>query len=179
MPMNKKEVILERRSKVAKLYLEGMDQIDIGIALGFSQSQVSRDLKALRKQWQESAHDDTGEMIAIELKKIDNLERVAWRAWNKSIEDTRKKKAAQRTGGPGGEMKMKQEEEVIMLGNPAYLRQIEACIKRRCELLGLDAPKRINHDFEGIPGLDINADGHVIDDEEIVTSEEEMVQKYG
>jgi len=39
-------------------------------------------------------------------------------------------------------------------GNPAFLRGIEWCINKRCDLLGLDAPKKLenmNYDMSILP----------------------------
>jgi len=137
----KKSAIARDRRNIAKLYLKGELQADIAEQLGISQSTVSRDLSAIQKQWQEANSHDINERKSMELAKIDNLELEYWDAWKRSQEDAelRTKKAVETNGETRKEAQERIEGQV---GNPAFLRGIEWCINKRCELLGLDAPKK-------------------------------------
>lgn len=142
-----KEVTLaDRRRRVAELYLRGKYQSEIASELGVSQPTISRDLYYLQREWLKSALVDVSERKAAELKRIDQLEREYWDAWKKSQEDAvtlveeknmsgRDKKSAVMT-------KKEQEKRIGQVGDPAYLRGVQWCIHKRCELLGLDAPKQ-------------------------------------
>jgi len=102
---------------VAKLYCEGWLQVDIGVKLGVSQSQISYDLRIIRGRWQRSAIRDFDAHRAEELAKIDNLEVEYWKSWE-SVGST---------------------DRIA----PQYLAGVMTCIDRRCKLLGIDAPLKV------------------------------------
>jgi hypothetical protein len=140
--------ILERRRRVASLYLRGISQWEIGRQLGVTQQCVAKDVRALEKEWLASAVVDIDAAKAKELARIDRLERVAWRAWRRSCE--RKEKATTRMEKKLAEdakqaktVTSKQTE--LRDGNPEYLKRVEWCISKRCELLKLNPPQRLEH----------------------------------
>jgi hypothetical protein len=156
----------ERRWKVARLYLQGKAQVEIGQLLGVTQACVSMDLAAIRKVWVEEAQDDYIAARARELAKIDHLESVAWEAWDRSTKDaevrTTKKEKAPRvpTGRDGrprrgakpklGTIKFIEDLRVTgQSGNPAFLDRVAWCIEMRSKLLGLVQPdkKQVNNFF--------------------------------
>src|SRR6516162_495477 len=140
--------ILERRKRVAALYLQGMSQWEIGRQLGVTQQCIAKDIQALEKEWLASAVVDIDAAKAKELARIDRLERVAWRAWQRSCQ--RKERATTR-------MEKKLDEDAhkaktvtskateLRDGNPEYLKRVEWCISKRCELLKLNPPQRLEH----------------------------------
>lgn len=150
---NKIESVLERRVKVAKLYLQGWYQADIAKQVGVTQQQVSSDLKALRKEWLASSIRDFDKARDQELFKIDNLEREYWAAWEKSKTDYSKKSI--KAKGTKKELNQveKTDTEVIMIGNKQFLDGVMTCINKRCEILGLDAPKK--QELTGAGGKDL------------------------
>jgi len=139
--------ILERRKRVAGMYLQGMSQWEIGRQLGVTQQCIAKDVHALEKEWLASAVVAIDAAKAKELARIDRLERVAWRAWRRSCQ--RKEKATTR-------MERKLDEDAqkaktvtskateLRDGNPEYLKRVEWCISKRCELLKLNPPQRKN-----------------------------------
>ena len=84
MPQNSKYEIQKRRAEVSELYLSGIPQFRIAGKVGCSPSQVSRDLKALMKQWQQQSVMDIGQAKSRELAKIDLAEQRAWEGWETS-----------------------------------------------------------------------------------------------
>ncbi len=140
--------ILERRKRVAAMYLQGMSQWEIGRQLGVTQQCIAKDVNALEKDWLASAVVAIDTAKAKELARIDRLERVAWRAWRRSCQ--RKEKATTR-------MERKLDEDAqkaktvtskateLRDGNPEYLKRVEWCITKRCELLKLNPPQRLEH----------------------------------
>jgi hypothetical protein len=140
--------ILERRGRVASLYLRGISQWEIGRQLGVTQQCIAKDVRALEKEWLASAVVDIDAAKAKELARIDRLERVAWRAWRRSCQ--RKEKASTRLekklddqAQQGKTVSSKQTE--VRDGNPEYLKRVEWCISKRCELLKLNPPQRLEH----------------------------------
>jgi hypothetical protein len=140
--------ILERRKRVAAMYLQGMSQWEIGRQIGVTQQCIAKDVRALEKEWLASAVVAIDAAKAKELARIDRLERVAWRAWRRSCQ--RKEKATTR-------MERKLDEDTqkaktvtskateLRDGNPEYLKRVEWCITKRCELLKLNPPQRLEH----------------------------------
>jgi len=153
MAKNKKSIILDRRAKVAKLYLEGYNQYQIGDMLNITQSCVSKDMVKNREQWKSSASSDIKELTLNELAKIDNLEQTYWKAWEKSCEDYQEKsikaikKGKKKIKGDNDNKPTSIEQttkDVKANGNPAYLTGIQNCIDKRCKILGIDAPQKID-----------------------------------
>jgi hypothetical protein len=140
--------ILERRRRVAGLYLRGVSQWEIGRQLGVTQQCVAKDIQALEKEWLAAAVVDLDVAKARELARIDRLERVAWRAWRRSCQrreraSTRLEKKLDQEAGQGKTVTSKLTEGRD--GNPEYLKRVEWCISKRCELLRLNPPQRLEH----------------------------------
>ena len=118
--------------------------MDIAAELGISQSTVSRDIKALLKEWQEARINDIDERKRTELAKIDNLELEYWEAWRRSCEKAEKETTKMQGGAsdekPGRVEKTKSVE--VQSGDPRFLAGIQWCIEMRCKLLGLHAPEK-------------------------------------
>lgn len=138
--VNQKKVeIAERRRQVAALYLAGKVQTEIAVELGVDQATISRDLKALQKQWAEQAVRDLDEAKAEQLAKIDRLEQEYWDAWQQSRgEQTATSKKLVRDGE-----KEKAEASTriaVQPGDPRFLGGVQWCIEQRCKILGVNAP---------------------------------------
>jgi predicted transcriptional regulator len=152
------------RAEVAKLYLRGVGQYDIADQLGVNQSTVSRDLKALQKQWQESALVDIDEMKARELAKIDELERTYWDAWVRSCEDAEVER--QKKAGTVEEPRLEvTKEKRGQTGDPRFLSGVKDCINMRREIFGIDAPKK--NELTGKDGTPIKVLLGALPDEEL------------
>ena len=135
------------RNEAAKLVLQGVPQTEIARMFGVTPAQVSYDLKAIRKRWLEQTTFDLDQAKAQECAKIDNLERTYWMAYDSLVESG---------DGPSA------------FETSAILNGILNCINRRCRLLGLDEPVKVDQrtinftiEFDR-PGLEqsINGNGH-------------------
>ena len=71
---SKKTKITNRRKQVAQLYLNKVEQTDIAAKLGVTQATISNDIKALNKEWLESAISDICQIKARELAELDFME---------------------------------------------------------------------------------------------------------
>lgn len=130
-------------------------QVAIGQHLDLNQSTVSRDLKAIQVEWKKTASTDFDAAKARELAKIDKLERTYWDAWERSCEDaqtkTLKAKGAitRQVAGPDGPQFVQESpaetstQTKAQGGDPRFLQGVQWCIDRRCKLLGIDAPVKI------------------------------------
>jgi len=70
----KRAELIDRRRKVAKLYLRKMSQEDIAKKLGVSQSTVSRDIRYLTKKWTQEAIGDIDRRRGRELAELEEIE---------------------------------------------------------------------------------------------------------
>ena len=140
--------ILERRKRVAGMYLRGLSQWEIGRHLGVTQQCIAKDVHALEKEWLASAVVAIDAAKAKELARIDRLERIAWRAWRRSCQrkeraTTRMERRLDEDAQKAKTVSSKQSE--ARDGNAEYLKRVEWCINKRCELLKLNPPQRLEH----------------------------------
>lgn len=147
---------------VAELYKKGYSirairaEVISRLALpSYSVATVHSDIKSLLKEWREGRLDDMDDALQLELTRIDDTVRELWGQWEKSKEDytktQRKRKGAparntnQDGNNEGGIRTFSIEEhtqEVIGLGNPAYISEIRQQLSERRKLLGLYAPEK-------------------------------------
>jgi Helix-turn-helix domain len=134
--------IRKDRAEIAALYLQGHTQRDIGVKLGLSRQQVGYDLDAVRREWLQSSLMDFNARKAEELARINRLEQHYWAAWEASKKERQTSTTEQTTGADGERLKagIRKEEQT---GEARYLAGVQWCISKRCEILGLDAPKKI------------------------------------
>lgn len=159
---------LARLEIVAQLYKRGysirairaevMRRLDLAT---YSTQTVHRDVQTLLKEWRDSRLEDMDDALQLELTRIDDTVRELWEQWEKSKEDytktQRKRKGAparnanqDNNSGEGGIRTFSVEEhtqEVIGLGNPAYISEIRQQLAERRKLLGLYAPEK--RDIQG------------------------------
>ena len=86
-PARKLEIV-QRRQRVAELYLQGWQQDAIAKELTIRQPMVSEDLAKIRQAWRESAIRDFDAARDLELARLDRIEREAWAAWERSKQPT-------------------------------------------------------------------------------------------
>lgn len=132
----------ERREKVARLYLQGKTQNELAAQFGVNQSTISRDLEAIRLQWQEQALLHFDEIKARELARIDRLEREYWEAWEESKKDAEvTKQIGALTKDEKGRPSLTpgRAEKTIkgQTGNPAFLNGVQWCIEQRLKIFGV------------------------------------------
>ena len=78
---------------------------------------------------------DFNEAKAQELAKIDEVERQAWVAWERSQEDAESTKVVETASDKRYEAQTKGQA-----GDPRFLDIVMKCVDRRCKILGVDAP---------------------------------------
>jgi predicted transcriptional regulator len=155
MPQNKKKVILERRSRVAELYLRGVAQYKIAEELNVTSGLISQDLKKLSEQWQASINENIDKIKAREMEKINNLERQYHDAWIRSCEVKTKKSAKKKglTNKTGQSLGIDSKEQTFteeqQIGDPRFLEGVRWCITKREEIFGYGAAKKIDLSSKG------------------------------
>lgn len=135
-------------ARESKMYLHGASQEEIAAELGLNQATVSRDLATLQGEWAQLALRNLDQRKAEELARLDTIERAAWQAWERSCENAtiETKRVKGKNSIDGSRLRADEMEQITRTegrtGDPRYLQVIHDCIKRRCEILGIDAPKK-------------------------------------
>jgi hypothetical protein len=133
----------QRLADVARLYLQGLPQWKIGKELGVGQPQICYDLKIVRQRWLESSLRDFDEAKAQELAKIDRIEAEFWAGWERSQQSRRIRSSKTRASERENMIEDGSREE-DQAGDPRFLDGMLKCSHMRCELLGLNAAKKIS-----------------------------------
>lgn len=142
-PKTRNETVREaRRLRIAELYLRGTYQSVIAQQLGVTQPQVSYDLQIVRKEWLASRIRNFDEAKEIELRKIDCIEREAWRSWEKSLRHFHSTRKETGTSAQG-RINKKTVLQEGRYGDPRFLQIVGECIDKRTEILGLNALAKI------------------------------------
>jgi len=134
----RKLAIVQRRQKVADLFLQGWGQEAIGRELGISQPQVAGDLKKVSESWRQSAIRDFDAARDQELARLQRLEREAWSAWERSQQPSQTAVVDGQVGAQRAKRTVKHQH-----GDARFLDVVLRCIEARRQLLGLDAPAKI------------------------------------
>lgn len=165
MPVSKADQfrLLDRRRRVAERYLSGVLQYRIAEEEKVHKGQITRDLGYIRDEWRwryAANYDEfqqcRWQRILQELAKLDLVEAEAWAAWERSKAD-RERTVAEKIAEANGRDRTKASKQVeARLPEADYLRIIQWCVNRRCQLLALDPPTKTE-----ITGKDGEAVAHV------------------
>ena len=136
-PVRKLEIV-QRRQKVAELYLQGWQQDAIAKELGLRQPMISEDLARIRQAWRESAIRDFDAARDLELERLNRIEREAWAGWQRSQLPNQ----SATVDGEAGSQKAKRTVR-HQYGDPRFLDIVLRCNEARRKLLGIDAPTKI------------------------------------
>lgn len=131
-----------RRIRVQELYLRGIQQWQIAQKEGVDPATITRDLAAIRHEWQEQRVAYCDEAIAKELAKLDRLELEYWNAWRRSCEAAEKNTTKKVTDENGDRLEASVTKEYSS-GDPRFLDGVFKVIDRRLRLFGKDAPVKV------------------------------------
>lgn len=149
-----------RRDCVARYYKQGypirkiceLIKQDLGLPT-YSTQTCHKDIQALLTEWRKRRIEDMDLAVQLELERIDDICREAWKAWEKSKKDhtltsTSKDGLASGRGSENEEITIKtthvgeQRKEVVVCGDTRYLQVIHNALIERRKLLGLYAPEK-------------------------------------
>src|SRR6516165_5879203 len=124
--------VQQRRTTVARLYLQQRTQEEIARQVGVDQGTICRDLKAIQAEWQRQRLDDFHQAKLRELARIDRLERQYWDAWERSCNE-REQTVQEKNSSPSGDRFKAATRTEARDGNAEFLRGVERCIEMRCK----------------------------------------------
>jgi hypothetical protein len=156
--------LYKRGYSVRKIRDEVMRRLDLPT---YSLQTVQKDIRTLLDEWRESRIEDIDDALELELQRIDDTCQELWEQWEKSKEDydriERKRKGTPQrptnnhNGQDGQNQNQNQNRQadrmqtlyveektqnVVGLGNPAYIAEIRQQLAERRKLLGLYAPEK-------------------------------------
>lgn len=136
----KREKALE---ETERLHLRGYSQNAIAKKLGVSQSQVNYDIKKVRERYKEEALEHHAVYVREKINQLRAVAQEAWEGWERSKKQALEIREEEGTTGEGGWSKTSKTKKRVS-GACEYLRTILDCLKQEAELLGLEAPKRVD-----------------------------------
>lgn len=150
-----------RKEIIAPLYKRGWsiakiaEEVRTRMNTTCSTRTVWNDINELLDEWRATRIKDVDQRLQLELERIDDAVRELWEQWEKSKEDYMREQnkrigvpvpQTDSNGQPNGEgteiVTVKREnrsENVVGLGNPAYIAEIRQQLAERRKLLGLYA----------------------------------------
>lgn len=143
---------------VAQLYKRGWsvqkiaEEVRTRMNTTCSTRTIWNDIQDLLKEWQQTRVQDVDARLQLELERIDDCVAELWEQWDKSKEDWvrehNKRIGVPVEAGGGGDSEqttiqtVRREnltENIVGLGNPAYMAEIRQQLMERRKLLGLYA----------------------------------------
>jgi len=172
------EEIERDRVLIARMYVRGKSQHEMMLSLNAMYSEhplsanvIYMDLQAIRKSWLQSSLIDFNTAKAKELARLDETEREAWEAWERSkdkhvrieydVADDQVPFSVDKVANVHRTRKHKMVEATV--GDIKYLEMVERMIKMRCDILGLFEAKKLQIDWRaeavqfGMTDKDIDA----------------------
>lgn len=158
----------ERRRIVAGMYIRGQTSTrQLAEVLHVSHTTIERDIKALQKLWQEQAFRAAAELVAEQLAKLDELERVATANYETALRGNVRTTTVTR---PNGDVEQRTETMVNHDAIVGWWDRWLKCVTERCRILGVgslhltltSADTDAGQDA-GIIGIDANYDSWNMD----------------
>lgn len=150
-----------RKEIIAPLYKRGWsiakiaEEVRTRMNTTCSTRTIWNDINEMLDEWRATRIQDVDQRLQLELERIDDAVRELWEQWEKSKEDWVREHnkrigvpvpATDGNGQPTGEAteivtvkRENQTENVVGLGNPAYMAEIRQQLAERRKLLGLYA----------------------------------------
>lgn len=147
---------------VARMYVRGKSQHEMMLTLNqlypdrpLSPTTIHLDLQAIRNSWLQSSLMDFNAMKAKELARLDEAEREAWDAWERSkdkhirieyeVADDQVPFSVDKIANVHRQKKHKVIEATV--GDIKYLEMVERMIKMRCDIIGLFQAQKLQIDW--------------------------------
>jgi hypothetical protein len=147
---------------IARMYVRGKSQQEMRLSLNsmypdrpLSSKVINTDLQSIRQAWLNSTLVDFNAAKSKELARLDEVEREAWNAWEKSkdkhvrIEYEVTDDQVPFSMDKIADIQRKKKHKIIeaTVGDIRYLEMIERAIKMRCDIFGLFEAKKIQIDW--------------------------------
>lgn len=127
----------QERSTISRLVLQGKTHQEIANFLELERSTITKEIKAIRSEWQRSSLRDFDEDRGQKLAELELVKSELWQSWHDSKEQ-KETILKEKIGGGGeiGKLKIATRNQ-SSTGDAAYLSGVVACLKEEAKLLGL------------------------------------------
>ena len=148
--------IASRRVRVAELLLQGKTYRQIAAELKVKSTKtIFDDVEGVIAEWKAEQKHNVDAWVALELSKVGRIEEQSWSAWERSQRDAETIATETATvtiragrGHDSVEVPALSNKETRtrkgQVGDPRFLDAALKCVVKRCELLGLDRPKKLD-----------------------------------
>jgi hypothetical protein len=163
---------------IARMYVRGKSQHEMWLEIRglypdreITRKSIHLDLQAIRQAWLQSTLVDFNSAKAKELARLDELEKEAWDAWERSkdkhirieydVADDQVPFSVDKIANVQRKRKHKVIEATV--GDSKYLEMIERVVKMRCDIIGLFQAQKLQIDWRaeaiqsGLTNEDIDA----------------------
>ena len=132
----------ERRAKVVSLHVQGLTLPAIGRILGISKQTAYDDLREAQASFRLQMTEDFEGVKNQKLAVLAEVQRKAWKSFNRSLRDKRKETTEVGTSA-GKDVDKSRETVEGQSGDSSFLRVICDAVKQECEILGIKAPIQV------------------------------------
>ena len=146
-----------RRTRVSELYRQGRTIPEIAQIVSaefrpgrplLSRASIYKDIRIIREEWRTDRLANFEAKVDAELARLDLIEMAAWEGWERS--HGKFVSVSEKQGVEGVEVTTKTEP---LAGDARFLDQINKVVAKRCELMGLNAPTKIDAGLEGVAAV--------------------------
>jgi predicted DNA-binding protein (UPF0251 family) len=141
--------LLEKALEAGRLWTRRLTERQIAERMGISRTTAHEYVQRAHAFYREQAAVTVAERIDHELRTLEETEREAWTAWERTIGKKRTTSVSTTTGGESPTQRAEQSE-VDIYGDPQYLIAILTVSRQRAKLLGLNAPEKFEADLGSI-----------------------------
>jgi hypothetical protein len=155
-PDDLSELQLERLAQVSSLHCRGLRASEIAAKLKMSWEDVQSLIAVARVYQLAKAKTACDEIVAADLRKLEEIEREAWIQWDRSTKRYQEltKESTERDGDNGAEMTIKNKRVTkARLAVAKYLELVLKAIEKKHELLGIGKGKA--DDFQDIALVEV------------------------
>lgn len=142
--------IIERRRIVIARAIRNVPFYKIAEECGVAPSTITSDIKALTDEAVKELSGDFRALIVREIQKLDEVEREAWEAWQRSKSGDLEQRTESEPNGDGKSRKV--TKRVVArrrsVGTARFLEIVNECIQKRIKLLGLDRDEEQASDYD-------------------------------
>ena len=128
-----------RRAEVEALTIKGKRPHEIAAEIGVPLDVILEDQQSLSMKWHERAARPVVDILAEQLASLDQMQREAWTAWERSWNPQSRTTKSRKTAASSGYVQVT-KAETDQLGDTKYLTLVLNCIDRRCNLLNVKGP---------------------------------------
>lgn len=129
--------------EMVRLLRRGWTISRIAEHFGLTETQVGYDMRVVLRDIRKERTKDVDALVTAKLEEYGEVKREAWDSWEKS-KGPATKRTMKRIETSRGEATETTDSEEAVCGDPRFLKTVMECIEAERDLLGINAPKKID-----------------------------------